>query len=87
MVRLPSGLRWKWTILSGDPQNTAVKPLAYLYSWQTWNAWFLQELAVAPGLNSVFSAVKRKARGFRSVKNLITMLYFTAGKLPLPATP
>jgi transposase len=43
--------------------------------------------AFLEGLNSVFSAVKRKARGFRSVKNLITMLYFTAGKLPLPATP
>lgn len=43
--------------------------------------------AFLEGLNSVFSAVKRKARGFRSVKNLITMLYFTAGKLPLPASP
>jgi hypothetical protein len=29
--------------------------------------------------------VKRKARGFRPVKNLIPMLYFTAGKLPLSA--
>ena len=38
------------------------------------------------GLNSVFSAVKRKARGFRSTKDLITMLYFTAGRLDLPAT-
>ena len=43
--------------------------------------------AFLEGLNSVFSAVKRKARGFRSVKNLITMLYFTAGRLPLPAAP
>jgi transposase len=37
-------------------------------------------------LNRVFSAVKRKARGFRSTRNLITMLYFTAGRLDLPAT-
>ncbi len=37
--------------------------------------------AFLEGLNSVFSAVKRKARGFRSTKNLITMLYFTAGHL------
>jgi hypothetical protein len=36
-------------------------------------------------LNSVFSAVKRKARGFRSTDNLIAMLYFTAGKLKIPA--
>ena len=42
--------------------------------------------AFMEGLNSVFSAVKRKARGFRSVENLITMLYFTAGHLDLPAT-
>jgi hypothetical protein len=42
--------------------------------------------AFMEGLNSVFSAVKRKARGFRSTKNLIAMLYFTAGNLDLPAT-
>jgi len=37
------------------------------------------------GLNSVFSAVKRKARGYRSPRYLIAMLYFVAGKLRLPA--
>jgi transposase len=42
--------------------------------------------AFMEGLNSVFSGVKRKARGFRSVDNLIAMLYFTAGHLNLPAT-
>jgi transposase len=42
--------------------------------------------AFLEGLNSVFSAVKRKARGFRSIDNLITMLYFTAGRLDLPVT-
>ena len=43
--------------------------------------------AFLESLNSVFSAVKRKARGFRSVKHLIIMRYFTAGKLPLPVAP
>ncbi len=38
------------------------------------------------GLNSVFSAIKRKARGFRSTENLTTLLYFTAGHLDLPTT-
>ena len=38
------------------------------------------------GRNSIFSAVKRKARGFRSTKSLTTMLCFTAGCLDLPAT-
>jgi transposase len=42
--------------------------------------------AFMEGLNSVFSAVKRRARGYRSERNLIAMLYFTAGKLDLPAT-
>jgi transposase len=36
------------------------------------------------GLNSLFSAVKRKARGYRTVEYMTTMLYFVAGKLTLP---
>jgi hypothetical protein len=40
--------------------------------------------AFMEGLNSVFSAVKRKARGFRSSVYLITVLYLVAGKLRLP---
>lgn len=39
------------------------------------------------GLNSVFSAVKRKARGYRTSVYMITMLYFVAGKLAIPAMP
>ena len=42
--------------------------------------------AFMEGLNSVFSATKRKARGYRSETYLITMLYFVAGKLRLPQT-
>jgi len=41
--------------------------------------------AFMEGLNSVFSAVVRKARGFRSTDNLITMLYFHSACLPIPA--
>jgi transposase len=40
--------------------------------------------AFLEGLNSVFSATKRKARGYRSATHFITMLYFTASKLRLP---
>jgi len=36
------------------------------------------------GLNSLFSAVKRRARGYRSVEYMTAMLYFVAGKLSLP---
>lgn len=40
--------------------------------------------AFMEGLNSVFSATKRKARGYRSTTHLTAMLYFVAGKLRLP---
>jgi len=36
------------------------------------------------GLNSLFSATKRKARGYRSTEYHIAMLYFVAGKLEIP---
>ena len=36
------------------------------------------------GLNSLFSATKRKARGFSNSVYMITMLYFVAGKLSIP---
>jgi transposase len=40
--------------------------------------------AYLEGLNSLFSATKRKARGYRTTRNLLTMLYFVAGKLSIP---
>jgi transposase len=40
--------------------------------------------AFMEALMSVFSAVKRKARGFRSPVYLIALLYFVAGRLRLP---
>jgi transposase len=36
------------------------------------------------GLNSLFSAVKRRARGYRSPEYQTAMLYFVAGKLEIP---
>jgi transposase len=41
--------------------------------------------AFLEGRNSVFGAVKRRSRGFRSPEYLKTMLYLVAGKLMLPA--
>ena len=40
--------------------------------------------AFMEGLNSLFSAVKRKARGHRTVEYMNALLYFVAGKLTLP---
>jgi transposase len=35
-------------------------------------------------LNSLFSVLKRKARGYRTVEYMTAMLYLVAGKLILP---
>jgi transposase len=40
--------------------------------------------AFLEGLNSLFSATKRKARGYKSSVYQIAMLYFVAGKLTIP---
>jgi transposase len=40
--------------------------------------------AFMEGLNSLFSAVKRRARGYRTVEYMTAMIYFVAGKLSLP---
>ena len=40
--------------------------------------------AFLEGLNSLFSATKRKARGYRSIEHQTAMLYFVAGKLEIP---
>ncbi|WP_435549465.1 transposase, partial [Desulfobacterium sp. N47] len=33
------------------------------------------------GINSLIQAAKAKARGYRTIKNLITMIYLIGGKL------
>jgi transposase len=45
--------------------------------------WFTSNLnnGLLEGINSLFQAAKRKARGYRSGKNMIAMVYLLAGKL------
>lgn len=45
--------------------------------------WFKSKLnnGLLEGINSLFQAAKRKARGYRSEKNIIAMVYVLAGKL------
>ncbi|MDU5143671.1 MAG: transposase [Paenibacillus dendritiformis] len=44
--------------------------------------WFKSKLnnGLLEGVNSLFQAAKRKARGYRSEKNIIAMVYVLAGK-------
>lgn len=41
---------------------------------------------ILEAINSLVQAAKAKARGYRTTRNLITMVYLTSGKLALPAT-
>lgn len=45
--------------------------------------WFTSKLnnGLLEGINSLFQAAKRKARGYRSYKNMIAVVYLLAGKL------
>lgn len=43
--------------------------------------------AALEGINSLIQAARARARGYRSTRNMITMLYLIAGKLKLTALP
>ena len=53
--------------------------------WHGVLRWFHSGLSngVLEGINSLIQAAKARARGFRSTKNLITLVYLIAGKLNL----
>lgn len=48
--------------------------------------WFHSKMTngLLEGINGLVQAAKRRARGYRNVNNLITMVYMTANKLHLP---
>ena len=54
--------------------------------WKGVVRWFTSRISngLLEGINSLIQTAKRKARGFRSTTNLITMVYLLAGKLNLP---
>lgn len=53
--------------------------------WQGVVRWFQSHIAngVVEAINGLIQSAKRRARGFRSVRNLITMIYLLLGKLDL----
>ena len=54
--------------------------------WEGIIAWQDSRLSngLLEGTNSIVQAAKRRARGYRSKANMITIIYLIAGKLPLP---
>jgi len=51
--------------------------------WDGILRWFTSKInnGILEGINSLIQAAKAKARGYRTVKNLITMIYLIGGKL------
>lgn len=56
--------------------------------WKGILRWFTSRLTngLLEGINSLVQAAKARARGYRTTRNLITMVYLIAGKLELNAT-
>ncbi len=54
--------------------------------WDGIIAWQKNQISngLLKGTNSLIQAAKRRARGYRNKTKMITIIYLTAGKLPLP---
>ena len=77
MVTAKNGYVFEPMLKAANMVNNRIEGIVAFVATKITNAYM-------EGLMSVFSAVKRKARGFRSTDNLIAMLYFTAAKLRIP---
>jgi transposase len=55
-------------------------------NWDGITAWHASRLnnGLLEGINSLVQAAKARARGYRNKRNMITIIYLTAAKLPLP---
>ncbi len=88
--RLGRWCRWVRRLVARKPGNPLAAMLKVAKLIEKYSAGILAHWdghltnAYLEGLNSVFSAVKRRARGYRTSRYLIAMLYFVAGKLPDP---
>jgi transposase len=89
--RLKAWARWTRMAAAREPLlepmarvgRSVLKPLSGgLAHWEN-----LLTNAFMEGLMSVFSATKRKARGYRSFNYLRDMLYFTGSNLDIPSQP
>lgn len=67
-----------------DPMIRVAKTLKE--HWEGLLAWFDARISngLLEGINSLVQAAKARARGYRSIKNLITMVYLISGKLHFP---
>jgi len=75
----------KWYFWATHSRLEPMKKAAYTIKrhWDGILRWFTSKInnGILEGINSLIQAAKAKARGYRTVKNLITMIYLIGGKL------
>lgn len=75
----------KWYFWATHSRLEPIKEAAYTIKrhWDGVLRWFKSKInnGILEGINSLVQAAKAKARGYRTTKNLITMIYLIAGKL------
>ncbi|MBW2593667.1 MAG: transposase, partial [Deltaproteobacteria bacterium] len=75
----------KWYFWATHSRLEPIKEAAYTIK-RHWNGvlrWFTSKInnGILEGINSLIQAAKARARGYRTKRNLITMIYLIAGKL------
>jgi len=75
----------KWYFWATHSRLEPIREAAYTMKrhWDGILRWFTSKInnGILEGINSLIQAAKAKARGYRTVKNLITMIYLIGGKL------
>ncbi len=75
----------KWYFWATHSRLEPIKQAAYTIKrhWKGILRWFQSRInnGILEGLNSLIQAAKAKARGYRTNRNLITMIYLIGGKL------
>jgi len=75
----------KWYFWATHSRLAPIKEAAYTMKrhWDGILRWFTSKInnGILEGINSLIQAAKARARGYRTVKNLTTMIYLIGGKL------
>ena len=75
----------KWYYSATHRRLEPIKKAAYTIKrhWDGILRWFTSKInnGILEGINSLIQATKAKARGYRTTRNLITMIYLIGGKL------
>lgn len=75
----------KWYFWATHSRLEPIKEAAYTIKrhWSGILRWFTSKInnGILEGINSLIQAAKARARGYRTQRNLITMIYILAGKL------